>query len=136
VHTMLEESQESQAPQAAPEPVKEAVAPFKPEVTIEDFAKLDLRIAKVVTAEPVEGADKLLHLVLDVGGVERNVLAGIAKAYKPDQLVGRMVVFFANLKPRRMKFGLSEGMILAAGGSDGVFMLAPDAGAKPGLIVS
>jgi len=139
VQTMLEESKEGQAPKAAaaPEPVKEAVAPFKPEVTIEDFAKLDLRIAKVVKAEPVEGADKLLHLVLDVGGVERNVLAGIAKAYQPDQLVGRLVVFFANLKPSKMKFGTSEGMILACGpGGSDVFLLSPDAGATSGLAVS
>lgn len=139
VQTMLEESKEGQAPKAvpAPEPVKEAVAPFKPEVTIDDFAKLDLRIAKVVKAEPVEGADKLLHLVLDVGGTERNVLAGIAKAYKPEQLVGRLVVFFANLKPRKMKFGTSEGMILACGpGGSDVFLLSPDTGATSGLAVS
>jgi methionyl-tRNA synthetase len=106
-------------------------------VTIEDFAKLDLRIAKVMKAEPVEGADKLLHLVLDVGGTERNVLAGIAKAYQPEQLVGRLVVFFANLKPRKMKFGTSEGMILACGpGGSDVFLLSPDTGATSGLAVS
>ncbi len=135
VQTMLEESKEGQAPQAAPapEPEKEAASPFKPEVTIDDFAKLDVRVAKVVVAEPVEGADKLLHLVLDVGGVERNVLAGIAKAYKPEQLVGRLVVFFANLKPRKMKFGLSEGMILACGpGGSDVFLLSPDTVRSPG----
>lgn len=137
VQTMLEESKEDQAPKAAPEPVREAVAPFKPEVTIDDFAKLDLRIAKVVTAEPVQGADKLLRMVLDVGGVQKSVMAGIAKAYRPDQLVGRLVVFFANLKPRKMKFGTSEGMILACGpGGADVFLLAPDAGATPGLAVS
>ncbi len=139
VQTMLEESKEGQAPKAAPapEPEKAAVSPFKPEVTIEDFAKLDLRIAKVMKAEPVEGADKLLHLVLDVGGTERNVLAGIAKAYQPEQLVGRLVVFFANLKPRKMKFGTSEGMILACGpGGSDVFLLSPDTGATSGLAVS
>jgi methionyl-tRNA synthetase len=135
VNTMIDESREGQAA-PVPEPAQEA-APFKPEVTIDDFAKLDLRVARVVTAEPVEGADKLLHLVLDVGGVERNVLAGIAKAYEPDKLVGRLVVFFANLKPRKMKFGLSEGMILASGpGGKDVFLLAPDAGAEPGQSVS
>jgi methionyl-tRNA synthetase len=136
---MIDESKEGQAapPAAAAEPAEEAAAVFKPEVTIDDFAKLDLRVAKVVTAEPVEGADKLLHLVLDVGGVERNVLAGIAKAYEPEKLVGRLVVFFANLKPRKMKFGLSEGMILASGpGGKDVFLLAPDAGAEPGQSVS
>ena len=100
-------------------------------MTIDDFAKLDLRIAKVVSAEAVQGADKLLHLVLDVGGVQKNVMAGIAKAYKPETLVGRLVVFFANLKPRQMKFGLSEGMILAAGpGGKDVFLLGIDSGAS------
>ncbi len=107
--------------------------PIKPECTIEDFAKIDLRVAKVKTAERVEGADKLLKLVLDVGGLEKNVLAGIAKAYKPEDLVGKLVVVFANLKPRKMKFGLSEGMILASGpGGSEVFMLTVDSGAKPG----
>ena len=139
VNTMIDESKESQAatPAPTPEPEAEPVSPFKPEVTIDDFAKLDLRIAKVVTAEPVEGADKLLHLVLDVDGVERNVLAGIAKAYEPEKLVGRLVVFFANLKPRTMKFGTSEGMILACGpGGKDVFLLSPDTGAESGQAVS
>ena len=135
VNTMIDESKEGQAP--APAPEEKPAVTFKPEVTIDDFAKLDLRIAKVVTAEPVEGADKLLHLVLDVGGVQRNVLAGIAKAYEPAQLVGRLVVFFANLKPRKMKFGTSEGMILACGpGGSDVFLLAPDDGGQPGQAVS
>ena len=139
VNTMIDESKESQAatPAPTPEPEAEPVSPFKPEVTIDDFARLDLRIAKVVTAEPVEGADKLLHLVLDVDGVERNVLAGIAKAYAPEKLVGRLVVFFANLKPRTMKFGTSEGMILACGpGGKDVFLLSPDTGAEAGQPVS
>jgi len=139
VTTMIDESKEGQAatPAPSPEPEEQAVSPFKPEVTIDDFAKLDLRIAKVVTAEPVEGANKLLRLVLDVGGVERNVLAGIAKAYEPEQLVGRLVVFFANLKPRTMKFGTSEGMILACGpGGSDIFLLSPDEGAEVGQAVS
>ncbi len=141
VHTMIDESKEGQAAQPAATPAadseEKAASPFKPEVTIEDFMKLDLRIAKVVTAEPVEGANKLLRLVLDVGGVERNVLAGIAKAYEPEKLVGRLVVFFANLKPRKMKFGLSEGMILATGpGGSDIFLLSPDTGAVPGQSVS
>jgi len=141
VKTMIDESKEGQTaqPAATPasEPEEKAASPFKPEVTIEDFMKLDLRIAKVVTAEPVEGANKLLRLVLDVGGVERNVLAGIAKAYEPEKLVGRLVVFFANLKPRKMKFGLSEGMILATGpGGADVFLLSPDTGAVSGQSVS
>jgi methionyl-tRNA synthetase len=115
----------------------EGVEPFKPECTIDDFAKIDLRVAKVVSAERVTGADKLLRLVLDVGGVQKNVMAGIAMAYKPEDLVGKMVVFFANLKPRQMKFGLSEGMILAAGsGGTDISMLSVDPGAKPGQKIS
>ena len=107
--------------------------PIKPECTIDDFAKIDLRVAKVKTAEKVEGADKLLKLVLDIGGLEKNVLAGIAQAYKPEDLTGKLVVLLANLKPRKMKFGLSEGMILASGrGGKDVFMLTADQGATPG----
>jgi len=130
VNAMLEESKETQAPQpAATEPAE----PFKPECTIDDFAKIDLRIAKVLKAESVEGADRLLRLVLDVGGTEKSVFAAIATAYKPEDLNGKTVVFFANLKPRQMKFGLSEGMILAAGtGGKDIFMLTADTGAKPG----
>ncbi len=91
----------------------------------------------MVTAERVAGADKLLRLVLDVGGVQKNVMAGIALAYQPEDLVGKIVVFFANLKPRQMKWGLSEGMILASGsGGKDVFMLSVDPGAKPGQKVS
>ena len=134
---MIEESKDGQA-QPTPEPVEEKAAQtFKDEVTIDDFIKLDLRVAKVVEAGPVEGADKLLSLKLDVGGVEKHVFAGIAKAYKPEDLVGRLVVFFANLKPRKMRFGLSEGMVLAAGhGGSDIFVLSPDSGAKPGDVVS
>jgi len=130
VNAMVEESKEAQAPQpAATEPVE----PFKPECTIDDFAKIDLRIAKVIKAEKVEGADRLLRFVLDVGGLEKTVMAAIATAYKPEDLSGKIVVFFANLKPRQMKFGLSEGMILAAGtGGKDIFMLTADTGAKPG----
>jgi methionyl-tRNA synthetase len=110
--------------------------PIKPECTIEDFAKIDLRIAKVKKAEKVEGADKLLRLVLDVGGFEKTVLAAIATAYQPESLTGKIVVYFANLKPRQMKFGLSEGMILAAGtGGKDIFMLSADTGAKPGQTI-
>ena len=130
VNAMMEESKETQSSEsvaAAP------VEPIKPECTIEDFAKIDLRIAKVVKAEVVEGADKLLCLDLDVGGLQRSVLAAIAQIYKPDELTGKIVVYLANLKPRKMRFGLSEGMILAAdGGGKDVFMLSVDAGAKPG----
>jgi methionyl-tRNA synthetase len=142
VNAMIEESKEGQAPKppavtqvAAPAPAPQDV--LKPEVTIDDFAKLDLRIARVVSAEPVQGANKLLRLVLDVGSVRKTVMAGIAQAYKPEDLVGRLVVFFANLKPRQMKFGLSEGMILASGpGGKDVFLLSVDPGASPGQKVS
>jgi methionyl-tRNA synthetase len=131
VNAMIEESKDSQAAQPAP-PVITA-EPIKPECTIDDFAKIDLRIAQVKKAEKVVGADRLLHLVLDVGGIEKNVMAGIATAYKPEDLTGKIVVYLANLKPRQMKFGLSEGMILAAGpGGKDIFMLSVDNGAKPG----
>jgi len=87
----------------------------------------------VIKAESVEGADKLLHLVLDVGGTQKNCFAAIAKAYKPEELTGKLVVYLANLKPRQMRFGLSEGMILAAGsGGKDIHMLSVDSGAKPG----
>ena len=110
--------------------------PLKPECTIDDFTKIDLRIAKVIKAEKVEGADKLLRLFLDVGGMEKTVMAAIATAYKPEDLNGKIVVFFANLKPRQMKFGLSEGMILASGtGGKDIFMLTADPGAKPGQTI-
>jgi methionyl-tRNA synthetase len=130
VNAMIEESKETRPPQpTATEPAE----PFKPECTIEDFAKIDLRIAKVLKAESVEGADRLLRLVLDVGGPQKTVFAAIATAYKPEDLTGKTVVFFANLKPRQMRFGLSEGMILASGtGGKDIFMLSADTGAKPG----
>jgi methionyl-tRNA synthetase len=131
VNAMVEDSKETQTPQ--PPTTTEPVEPFKPECTIEDFAKIDLRIAKVIKAEKVEGADRLLRLVLDVGGTEKTVMAAIATAYNPEDLTGKIVVFFANLKPRQMKFGLSEGMILASGtGGKDIFMLTADPGAKPG----
>ncbi len=133
VNAMIEESKEGQAPQPAEASVAE---PLKPECTIEDFAKIDLRIAKVAKAEPVEGTDKLLRLTLDVGGLDKTVLAGIATAYKPEDLTGKLVVLLANLKPRKMRFGVSEGMILAAGeGGKDIFMLSADTGAKPGQTV-
>ncbi len=135
VTAMVEESREGQTPTAAaPEqPQVSGIEPFKPECTIDDFARIDLRIARVVSAERVVGADKLIHLVLDTGLGQKNVMAGIATAYEPESLVGRHVVYFANLKPRKMKFGLSEGMILASGtGGKEIFVLSPDPGAAPG----
>jgi len=105
-------------------------------ISIDDFAKVDLRIAKIEKAEPVEGADKLLALTLDVGDSQRQVFAGIKAAYDPDTLVGRHVIVVANLAPRKMRFGVSEGMVLAAGpGGEDIFLLSPDDGAKPGMRV-
>jgi methionyl-tRNA synthetase len=133
VEAMVEESRASGSQKAGVEDKAELDEPLEPECTIEDFMKVDLRIAKITLAEPVEGADKLLHLELDIGGIKKNVFAGIAKAYKPEDLVGKVVVCVANLKPRKMKFGVSEGMILASGpGGKGIFMLSADEGAKPG----
>ncbi len=106
-------------------------------ITIDDFAKIDLRVAKIINAEHVEGADKLLKLTLDVGALgTRQVFAGIKSAYDPATLIGRFTVVVANLAPRKMKFGLSEGMVLAASGdTPGIFLLSPDSGAQPGMKV-
>ncbi len=111
-----------------------AAEPLAPECTLDDFTKVDLRVARVVAAEDVKEAQKLLQLTVSLGGDERRTLfAGIKAAYRPEELVGRLVVIVANLAPRKMKFGTSEGMICAAGpGGAEVFVLAPDAGAKPG----
>ena len=105
-------------------------------ISIDDFAKIDLRIARIVKAEHVEGADKLLKLTLDVGTDTRTVFAGIKSAYDPAKLEGRLTVMVANLAPRKMKFGLSQGMVLAASGEGpGLYLLSPDAGAAPGMRV-
>jgi methionyl-tRNA synthetase len=106
-------------------------------ISIDDFTKVDLRVARVIAAEEVPEAKKLLKLTVSLGGdVKRQVFAGIKAAYKPEQLVGRLVVVVANLQPRQMKFGLSEGMVTAAGsGGPEVFLLALDEGAKPGMRV-
>ncbi|MCP4611879.1 MAG: methionine--tRNA ligase [Planctomycetes bacterium] len=138
VNAMIEESKEGSGPaesqtQSSQPAAAESTESFKPECTIEDFGKIDLRIAKVIKAEAVEGADKLLRLELDLGGPEKTVFAGIATAYKPEELMGKLVVCLANLKPRKMRFGLSEGMILASGaGGKDIFMLSVDTGAKSG----
>jgi methionyl-tRNA synthetase len=135
VDAMVEESKQ-QAPQQkaeTAEPQATLTEPLEAECTFEDFMKVDLRIARVASASPVEGADKLLQLELDLGSIKKNVFAGIAKAYKPEDLVGRLVMCVANLKPRKMRFGVSEGMVCAAGpGGDEIFLLSPDSGARPG----
>ncbi|GAA5236531.1 methionine--tRNA ligase [Verticiella sediminum] len=121
-----------------PQPGGEAVAPT---ITIDDFAKVDLRIARIVACEHVEGAKKLLRLTLDAGeGRTRNVFSGIRSAYEPEQLVGKLTVLVANLAPRKMKFGVSEGMVLAASDADeknnpGIYVLEPWPGAQPGMRV-
>lgn len=112
-------------------------APIAETISIDDFSKIDLRIARIVDAQHVPGADKLLQLTLDIGSEQRNVFAGIKSAYDPEQLKGRLTVMVANLAPRKMKFGLSEGMVLAASGENGggLYILAPDSGAQPGMRV-
>jgi methionyl-tRNA synthetase len=107
-----------------------------PTISIDDFMKVDLRIARIEKAEAVEGADKLLALTLDVGDSKRQVFAGIKAAYDAETLVGRHVIVVANLAPRKMRFGVSEGMVLAAGpGGEDIFLLSPDDGAKAGMRV-
>ena len=105
-------------------------------ISIDDFSKVDLRIARIASAEHVEGAEKLIKLTLDLGTETRTVFAGIKAAYDPATLAGRLTVMVANLAPRKMKFGLSEGMVLAASGEGpGIFLLSPDSGAEPGMRV-
>jgi len=155
IDKMIEASQEDLAVKAAPKveaeaPKVEAEAPKKAEkrpeadegsntiadtIEIGDFAKVDLRVARIASAEHVEGADKLLKLTLDVGELgQRQVFAGIKSAYAPEKLEGRLTVMIANLAPRKMRFGVSEGMVLAAGGdAGGPFLMWPDEGATPGM---
>ncbi|MDO8374005.1 MAG: methionine--tRNA ligase [Polaromonas sp.] len=133
-------AQETPAPSAI-----ESIAPggedIAPAITIDDFSKIDLRIAKIVNCEAVEGSTKLLRLTLDVGeGTLRNVFSGIASSYKPEDLIGKHTVMVANLAPRKMKFGISEGMVLAASHANekaqpGIFVLEPLPGAQPGMRV-
>jgi methionyl-tRNA synthetase len=124
-------------PPAAATAAAPAPATIAASISIDDFAKIDLRVARIANAEFVEGADKLLRLTLDIGAMgTRQVFAGIKSAYNPATLVGRLTVMVANLAARKMKFGLSEGMVLAASGeSPGIFLLTPDAGAEPGMKV-
>lgn len=133
INAMVEDSKEDlKSKEVTGNPAGE----FGPEITIDDFAKLDLRVARVLEADHVEGADKLLRLKLDLGGAERTVFAGIKEAYDPKDLEGKLVVAVANLKPRKMKFGTSEGMVLAAGpGGADIFVVFPGDGAEPGMKV-
>lgn len=139
VEAMIEDSKENlqgQAEQLAnpdqPGPLHDN--PIADEISIDDFSKLDLRVARIIKADHVDGADKLLQLTLDLGGETRNVFAGIKSAYTPTELEGRLTVMVANLAPRKMRFGVSEGMVLAAGAGKGeLFILSPDDGAEPGM---
>jgi methionyl-tRNA synthetase len=128
-------SQPAAAPAAAVDDGAALTAePLAPVIAFDDFAKVDLRVARVISAEEVPKAKKIIKLTVSLGGEDRRtVFAGIKAAYKPESLVGRLVVIVANLAPRQMSFGLSEGMVIAAGpGEAEIFVLAPDAGAKPG----
>jgi len=129
------EQRHAEAQQHAASAVVTEDKDFEPFISIEDFAKIDLRVARIVNAEHVEGAAKLLKLTLDIGEANpRTVFAGIKSAYDPETLKGRMTVMVANLAPRKMKFGMSEGMVLAASGdTPGLFILSPDDGAQPGM---
>lgn len=110
-----------------------------PQITIDDIAKIDLRVGEIIAASYVEGADKMIQLTVDIGEAEpRNVLAGIKSAYNPEDLVGKLTVIVANLAPRKMKFGISNGMIMAASAADraenpGIYILEPMNGARPGM---
>jgi len=144
LEALFEAPEPVEAPQETAYPGGEAIAPT---IGIDDFAKIDLRIAKIVNCQAVAGSSKLLQLTLDVGELDeagqprlRNVFSGIASAYQPEQLVGKLTVMVANLAPRKMKFGISEGMVLAASHADdkaqpGIYVLEPFAGAQPGMRV-
>jgi methionyl-tRNA synthetase len=140
ISRMVKSSMDSSATTAAPSATPSASA--KPatdapgEIDLADFQKVDLRIATVIAAEAVEGADKLVRLTLDIGSEQRTVLSGIKSAYAPADLVGKQLILVANLEPRKMRFGISEGMVLAASGDAGLFLVGPDSGAVAGMRVS
>jgi len=136
--TRVEQSQVDKMVEESREPGTASTEPSGPaEITIDEFRKVDMRIARISKAEPVDGADKLVRLTLDLGGESREVFAGIKAAYSLEQLEGRLVVAVANLKPRKMQFGVSQGMILATGpGGEDIFLLSADEGAKPGMRIT
>jgi methionyl-tRNA synthetase len=136
IDAMLDQAKEELVPLSETKTVSAALAddPIRDEIAFDDFSKVDLRVALIAKAEHVEGADKLLRLTLDLGGETRNVFAGIKSAYNPEELEGKLTVMVANLAPRKMRFGISEGMVLAAGpGGKDLWILSPDNGAKPGM---
>ncbi|NJN45556.1 MAG: methionine--tRNA ligase [Candidatus Competibacteraceae bacterium] len=133
LEALLAASKENLAPIATQPSGPLTEQPIAPQIAIDDFTKVDLRVARIVTAAEVQGADKLLQLTLDLGGETRNVFAGIKAAYPPTELEGRLTIMVANLAPRKMRFGLSEGMVLAAGDKQSIYLLSPDTGAEPGM---
>ena len=134
VAAIINDSKSTEPSQAVTSTTQKAAT--EPYITIEDFAKIDLRIAKIIEAKSIDGTDKLLQLNIELGDEQRTVFAGIKAAYDPDQLEGKHVVVVANLTPRKMRFGISEGMVLAAGpGGEEIFLLGPDAGAVSGMQV-
>lgn len=140
IEKVLEETKSSSESQSAATPAAAGTAAkteaIKPEIDISEFEKIDLRIARIIDAQPVKGADKLIQLTLDIGAESRTVFAGIKSAYQPEDLIGKQTIMVANLKPRKMRFGVSSGMVLAAGpGGSDLFLLSPDAGATPGMRV-
>ena len=133
----LVEASTQSTPEQKPKVSEPITEPTEQYISIDDFSKIDLRVAKVINAEHVEGADKLLQLTLDIGDEKRNVFSGIKSAYQPASLIGKHVVLVANLAPRKMKFGVSEGMVLAAGpGGSDIFLVEADNGAQPGMAVT
>jgi methionyl-tRNA synthetase len=137
IQKMIDETKQEQESQASSVLDPLAHDPIDQQITIDDFSKIDLRVAKIIKAQDVAEADKLLQLTLDLGGETRNVFAGIKTAYKPEDIEGRLTIMVANLAPRKMKFGLSEGMVLCAGpGGTELYLLDPDDGAQPGMRVN
>ena len=144
VNIMVDEAKQASEPkQNVKEAATEPEGTFEPEISVDDFFKIDLRIAKITSASEIEDADKLLKLQLDLGKddkgtqIQRTVFSGIKSAYKPEEMIGMMTVVVANLKPRKMKFGISQGMILAAGpGGEDIWLIEPHSGASPGMRVT
>lgn len=132
VEAMVSASKEETNPEKRASSGPLSVNPIANEISFDDFMKVDLRVARIINAEIVEGADKLLKLTLDLGGEKRQVFSGIKASYDPEKLIGQLTVTVANLAPRKMRFGISEGMVLAAADEEGIYLLEPHSGAKPG----
>jgi len=136
VDAMLDDARETLGVTTPGDDLANDVEPVADEIDIDAFMKIDLRIARITAAERVDGADKLLALTVDVGTESRKIFAGVKAAYEPQELVGRLTVVVANLKHRKMRFGTSQGMVLAAGpGGEDIWLLGVDEGAQPGMRV-